>query len=66
MNQKYLITFKGKYFDGAYFTPHKHLARRYPESEIWIIHDRLFLDGIETKMIREQLSIPHEELSWCE
>ena len=62
--QRYLITFQGKYFDGMYWTPVKSCARRYSEAEIWPIHDKMFLDGIETTMIREEESIPREELSW--
>jgi hypothetical protein len=60
----YLITFKGRYFNGEYFSPHKSTARRYPESEIWLVHDRLFLDGIETKMIPETDSIAASAIDW--
>jgi len=60
----YLITFKGRYFNGEYFSPHKSTARRYSEAEIWLVHDRLFLDGIETKMIPETDSIAASAIDW--
>jgi hypothetical protein len=60
----YLITFKGRYFNGEYFSPHKSTARRYSEAEIWPVHDQLFLEGIETKMIEETDSITPSAIDW--
>jgi len=61
---RYIITFKGRYFNNEYFSPHKSTARRYTEAEIWPVHDQLFLEGIETKMLEEWDAIDPRHIDW--